>query len=339
MKVGLIGWGIGSLHGRCYQAMPDVQVVAVADVRPERLQKAVDLLGARPFSSAQELLEQADVDLVDICLPTYLHAEYTTKALARGCHVLCEKPMALDAAQCDTMIAAAQRAGKKLMIAHCVRFWPEYHYLKTVYDEGVFGRLQVLSLTRVGGKTTISYDNWQLDPARSGSQTLDRHIHDTDYVLHLLGKPAAVRSVGHFDDAGLSHVSTQYIYPEGPAVFAEGGGNMPRNLPFSASFRAVFDRAALEYAMDRTPTLKVYPWEGEPYVPEYNVSFAAEAEMAETGANLSSLGAYYNEIRYYVDCLKQGREPAVVTLEQAKQAVLTAKAEIASAEAGREIAL
>ena len=122
-KVGLVGWGsIGNVHGHAYKAMPDVKVVAVADVEPERRAKAAEFLDATPYASAEDLINNADVDMVDICLPTFLHSKYAVQALDKGRHVLSEKPMALNLEQCDAMIAAEKRSGKTLMVAHCVRF-------------------------------------------------------------------------------------------------------------------------------------------------------------------------------------------------------------------------
>lgn len=339
-KVGLIGWGaIGNVHGRAYKAMPDVRVVAVADVETERRHKAAEFLEATPYASAEDLIDNADVDMVDICLPTYLHAKYAVRALERGRHALSEKPMALTEEECTAMIEAEKRSGKTLMIAHCVRFWPEYYYLKTVYDSRIFGELQLLSLSRVGAKTMGSWQNWMLDPVLSGSQTVDRHIHDTDYVLYLLGTPTAVRTLGHADEAGLSHVSTQYVYPEGPAVFAEGGGNIPLGYPFTMAYRAVFDKATVSFNSRSKPSLLVYPWDGKPYEPEYEVSFRGEASTEATGANISALGAYWAEIRYLVDCIKSGQKPTIITPEQARQTLRVVRAEVESGLTRKEIAL
>ena len=339
-KVGLIGWGsIGNVHGHAYKAMPDVKVVAVADVEPDRRAKAAEFLDATPYASAEELIEKADVDLVDICLPTYLHSRYAVQALDRGRHVISEKPMALNLEECDAMIAAEKRSGKTLMVAHCVRFWPEYHYLKSVFDSGEFGKLQLLSMTRVGSKTMVSWKNWMLDEKLSGSQTVDRHIHDTDFVCYLLGMPTAVRTTGHFDDAGLSHVNTHYIYPDGPAVFTEGGGNIALGYPFIMAYRAVFDKATIDFHSRNTPKLLVYPWDGKPYEPEYHVSFEGEASTETTGANISTLGAYWAEIRYLIDCIKSGRKPEVVTPEQARETLRLVLAEVDSARAGDAVTL
>lgn len=338
-KVGLIGFGrIGNTHGRAYKAMPDVKVVAVADTEEDRRQKAVELFGAAPYESAQDLIDNVEVDMVDICLPTYLHAEYSIKAMEKGFHVLCEKPMALNITQCEDMVAAAKRTNRMLMIGHCIRFWPEYHYLKSVFDSGVFGKLQVLSMTRMGSKTVGSWQDWMLDDELSGSQTVDRHIHDTDFILYLLGKPRSIRTVGHADESGLSHTCTQYIY-DGPAVFAEGGGNIPKGYAFSMSYRAVFDKAAIEFSGRATPKLRVYPWDGQPYEPEYEVVFDGEASAKEIASKISQLGAYWAEIRYLVDCIKAGRQPSVTTPEQALESIKVVLAERESGLTGREIPL
>ncbi|HHW08375.1 MAG TPA: Gfo/Idh/MocA family oxidoreductase [Firmicutes bacterium] len=331
-RVGMLGWGaIGNVHGRVYKAMPDVKVVALADVEPDRRQKGAEFMEAEPYSSAEELIHNADVDMIDICLPTFLHSQYAVMAMEKGFHVLSEKPMALNYEQCTDMIEAQKKTGKSLMIGHCIRFWREYSYLKKVYSEKTFGNLQVLSLTRVGGLSTKSWRNWMLDPQLSGSQTVDRHIHDTDFVLYLLGKPNAVRTVGYVDQYGLSHVSTHYIYDNGPAVFAEGGGNIPVDYKFFMGFRAVFDDATVEFNRYNTPALCVYPWNGKPYEPDWKEPFSAEASSESTGLNITSLGAYYNEIRYFIDCIKAGKAPEVITPEEARDTLTIVLAEVESA--------
>jgi predicted dehydrogenase len=338
IKVGQLGWGaIGNVHGRVYQAMPDVKVVALADVEPDRLEKGAKFMQATPYASAEELIRDADVDVIDVCLPTYMHAEYAIKAMERGRHVLSEKPMALNLEQCDAMIAAQKRTGKTLMIAHCVRFWTEYSYLKEVYDDKRFGELRLLSMSRVGSQTTKSWQNWMLNPELSGTQTVDRHIHDTDFICYLLGKPDAVRTIGDVDASGLSHVSTHYIYSDGPTVFAEGGGNIPPGYKMRMSWRAVFDKATVDYDRSNTPMLMVYPWEGKPYEPELVIPYSAEASSESTGLNITSLGAYYNEIRYFIDCLKAGRTPSVVTPEQARETIKVALGEVKSGVSGEKV--
>ena len=133
--------------------------------------------------------------------------------------------MGLNPAECERMIAASRRADKILVIGQVLRFWPEYVYLKETVASGRLGALQSLSMTRVGG-VSIGSERWFLDEKRGGMQIFDRHIHDTDLTLWILGMPEAVEAFGvELDpntDGGIVHSFTRYIYP-GIAVSAEIG--------------------------------------------------------------------------------------------------------------------
>jgi len=164
VKVGIIGLGfMGRMHLEDYQKHPEVKIVAVSDTIAKKLKGDLsgggnistekdifDFTGIRTYEEADELIADEDVDLVDICLPTHLHAEFTIKALNKGKHVLCEKPMAGCLEECDSMIEAAEKAGKKLMIGQCLRFWPEYEVLKDYVENGKMGKLVYLSCFRGG---------------------------------------------------------------------------------------------------------------------------------------------------------------------------------------------
>jgi predicted dehydrogenase len=166
IRIGIIGMGgMGWFHASRYFQIPGVQLAAIADCRPDRLeaQHAVqinienklappDLSGVARFSDGAALIAQAGVDVIDICLPTFLHARFAIAALKAGRHVLCEKPMALNLEDAQAMIAAAREAKRKLMIAQCIRFWPEYQYLQQTVQSGALGPLLALNLVRMGGR-------------------------------------------------------------------------------------------------------------------------------------------------------------------------------------------
>ena len=155
----------------------------------------IDLKDVSVHSDLGELLATRSVDALSITLPTFLHPDTTVKALEAGVHVLCEKPMALDVADCDRMVAAARGAGRVLQIGHCIRFWPEYVVTRQLIQGGLFGRTIAASFRRYTAMPAWSPDSWFADEKRSGGQPLDLHIHDTDYVHHVFGLPASVTSV------------------------------------------------------------------------------------------------------------------------------------------------
>lgn len=319
LRVGLVGCGfMGRMHANVYGLLEGAKLVSVMDRRPEKGEKFGADFGVRVHQNYDEFLSSDELDAVDICLPTYLHREYTEKALNAGKHVLCEKPMALTVEDAEAMIRASEANGKQLMIGHCIRFWPEYALLKKYTDEGRLGQLRSINLTRYGEFPHWSTDNWLADESLSGGGVLDMHIHDTDFILYLLGEPQSVNSWGTVDSRGPSHVFTTMTYP-GCVAHLEGGWNLPNFTPFKMAFRAIFDNGAM--IMDGGP-LTVYEAGKEPTVPEF------PRMEAQGGGNISDLGGYYHEIKYFVDCLVQGKPFETVTPHTSKASLATTLEEI-----------
>lgn len=142
MKVGVIGCGFqGRLHVECLQALKDVEVVAVCDTDVSRLDEVRTAHRvANGYADYRELLERHDLDLVTVCTMPVQHMRMTIDAFASGAHVLCEKPLALDAAEGREMLRAAAAAGRTLGIGFNMRFTPNAQTIKRHIDEGVLGR-------------------------------------------------------------------------------------------------------------------------------------------------------------------------------------------------------
>lgn len=195
-RIVLVGGGfMGAMHAKVYRLLPAARIAAVVDPRGEKVSE--DLRTGRNvpvFPDLAEAMKRVDCSAVDICLPTDLHRETALLAIAAGKHVFCEKPIALTGEDAAAMTAAARLAGRQLMVGHCIRFWPEYLKLKRAVDSGVHGRLVSLSLGRRTGRPGYSIGNWVNRPERCLGAALDLHIHDTDFLLHLLGRPEAVVS-------------------------------------------------------------------------------------------------------------------------------------------------
>jgi predicted dehydrogenase len=311
LKIGILGMGMmGGFHARIYGQVPNAQVIAIADVDAGRLQSGEGVEGNIPsnasapaaggdelarYPDASALIREAEVDVIDVCLPSYLHARYTIEALEAGRHVLCEKPMALSLEDADAMLAAADRAGCTLMIAQCVRFWPEYTFLRQAVEQNTYGRLLSLHLSRVGGRPIWSWEQWFLDPTRSGGALYDLHIHDVDYVHSLLGLPDRVQATARVTGAtgALDLVHALYDYDDGPQVHLVGGWSVAQ-IPFQAQYEAWFERGVVRYDGRGKPTLTVYD--------DLQQSRGSPAEF-EPG------DAYYNEIAYFVDCVEKGCAP------------------------------
>jgi predicted dehydrogenase len=183
-------------------------------------------------------------------------------------------------------------------------------------------------MTRIGG-VSIGFERWFLDEKRGGMQIFDRHIHDTDLVVWLLGVPEAVQAFGVEKDprteGGIIHSFTRYLFP-GLAISAEGSADLPAKFPFTMGYRAVFDTAAIEYSSRQTPTLKLYTG-GEPETPELPQPLGT----VQSGLNITAASGYFLEQVYFFDCVRKDRRPQIVTPESARDTIRVVRAEIRSA--------
>ncbi len=338
-NIALVGFGfMGTMHAQIYSQLRKARLAAVVDLDQAKATRDLAKLGLKApvYGTLAEALAGQDIDVVDICLPTDLHAPFALEAIAAGKHVFCEKPLALKAADGKKLTTAAEKAGVFFQVGQCIRFWPEYQALEAFVKSGKGGRLLSLTLQRRAGRPTYSTGDWLNDGERSGGAALDLHIHDTDFVHHLLGKPAAVTSVGTRDQTGWSHIFTTYHYPD-VAVTAEGGWNYPANWGFQMAFQAVFEKAAIEFDSGASPTLTVTLGKGKKEALPFKSPGVGESK---TGAgNLSSLGGYYNELAEFVRCLEARRAPKLATVAQAAESLSTTLAEIRSAATGKTVRL
>ena len=164
VNVGIAGIGfMGMIHYLGYQKVRGARVRAVCEKIPERLAgdwrtikgnfgpagRKMDLSGIAKYSRIEEMLADPNVDMIDICLPPHAPAETAIAALQAGTHVLCEKPIALRTADAQRMVKTAQKAGKLLMIAHVLPFFPAYRFAYRTITSGKYGRLRDAHFTRI----------------------------------------------------------------------------------------------------------------------------------------------------------------------------------------------
>ena len=191
IKVGLIGGGgIADEHILGYRRFADrIGVTAVADSVPETLARRAAELDAAPFADYAELIRDADVDAVDICLPHHLHKDAIVRAADAGKHILCEKPLCLTATEAREVQAAVSGSGVTLMCAHNQLFLPAVAKAREVLDSGLLGTVYEV-------RTTDSFYN-DFDPATmgwrasartsGGGELIDTGYHPTYLMLHLAG--------------------------------------------------------------------------------------------------------------------------------------------------------
>src|SRR5437588_3181743 len=189
IKIGLLGCGGMALeHADGYQKIPtQAQVAAVADVvEVAALNMAQHVGGARAFGDFRELIAEADVDAVDICLPHHLHRDAIVAAATAGKHILCEKPLCLSLAQADEITRAVEKGGVTLMCAHNQLFDPAIRRARQMLDEGMLGRVYEI---RTVDSFRLSMKNGLLWRSKKetmgGGELIDTGYHPSYMLLYL----------------------------------------------------------------------------------------------------------------------------------------------------------
>lgn len=338
-NIGIVGLGfMGQTHIKAYRQVPNAQIVAICDA--VRLPADGNLTGVagniattdaihfdmsvvKGYRDYHEMLANPDVHLVDICLPTPLHAEVAIAALQAGKHVLCEKPLARNAATCREIVAAAKQAKGFFMPAHCLRFWPEWAWLKAAITDQRFGKVLALKLTRLSEPPAWSQATY-LKGDESGGALLDMHIHDTDFVQFCFGRPLSVCSTGQVRISGaVDHVVTIYQVTGGASVVAEGSWLLGPGFGFQMAYRAEFENATVDYDSTRgSAALKVF-----------------EKGKAVQVVQCDSADGYVGELRHLVAAIEAGQPPTVVTGEDGLRAVEICEAEERSVKTGAPVKL
>ncbi len=315
IKIGLIGCGfMGGMHAACYKALSsmDIKVVAVADVRRDFAKKAAEMFGAEIYETGMDLINKADVDTVDICLPTDLHTAHAVAAMKAGKNVFIEKPICLGADEMTLLLETERQTGAKVQVGQVIRHWREYVWLKGIVDSGIYGKICSGSFRRLSNLPTWAYENWLHDASRSGTVAVDMHIHDVDFVRYILGEPTNVTACAQRDTEGrITHINSLYNYGENCMISIEACWDYPVDFPFTADFRVKFEKATVVFAGGE---ITVYPMEGGAVKPE----LPKEVEMEnDIGGNISSLGGYLTELKYWLEGLEGKNDLSIATLSEA----------------------
>ncbi len=298
----IIGFGgIAQAHRAGYANLEKrgiAKLVGAYDIDPEQFVRKIEInidtgkqekLDIHFYTDLDEMLETEKPDVIDICLPSFLHADMTVKMLEKGYNVQCEKPMALNYADCQRMIRAAKESGKELMIGQCLRFYAQYNFLKEAVDDGRFGKVLAASLDRLSAPPRWAWENWFMDYSRSGGAMTDLHVHDVDMVRYLFGEPKAVASQAQSFVCGNDTCFTHFYYDSRIPISAIGDWNLWQ-MKFKAGFRVTFEKALLIF---EGANVTVYPKEGEPWSPELNLRDGIEAEIEYFAGVIE--GKYKNE--------------------------------------------
>ncbi len=201
IKFAVIGAGhIGKRHIEMIRRNSHCQLTAVCDIRtPEKC--TIENLEEPFFSSFDELLKSdIEIDVINICVPNGLHADYTVKALEHGCHVVCEKPMALSKADTERMIFKSLEVGKHIFAVMQNRYSPPSAWLKEVVDNKLLGNVYMVQVNCYWNRDERYYTpgNWHGDALQDGGTLFTQFSHFVDIMYWLFGDIANIK--GSFND-------------------------------------------------------------------------------------------------------------------------------------------
>jgi predicted dehydrogenase len=340
LRCGVIGLGMGKGHIRGYKSHPGAEVVAVADPDPKRLAAAVEeFKPVRGYASARAMLAKERLDVVSVATPNKFHRPLTLAALAAGCHVLCEKPMAMNAREGREMVAAARRARRRLMINFSFRFTEQAWALKQQVDAGVLGEVYFGRTVWHRRRGLPGFGGWFGQRKLSGGGPLiDLGVHRLDLALWLMGYPRPVWVMGGAWNAIASRLARQQRKAFdcedlacGTIRFANGA-----MLELEASWAAnIAERELMETRLLGTRAGLVqrnrnetYEFEAEIYLERNGAQYDMKLHPPVPGA----ANAYY----HFVDAILNDR-PHVATGEEGLTVMAILDAIYASARAGKPV--
>jgi predicted dehydrogenase len=318
--VAVLGAGfMGSTHARALRTIDGVRVKTIYAHSPDRGKPLADELGVIFTQTVEDIFSDPEIEAIDICLPTPWHREMSERAIAAGKHVLLEKPLALNLEDADALVALAERTDRVFMIAHVLRFWPEYAELHRLANTGDYGKpVNALAYRRQ------AYPAWSTlfsNADLTGGAIVDMLIHDFDALNWVLGEPVAVSARGrrHPEYGGFDQAQVLIEYADGRSALVDGGMLMPDSYPFSSSLQVLLERGALEYHFQAggrsvemgqgVNRLMRYPGEGEPEL--------VPCEQTDP---------YRNELAYFIECIRTDAPPARATPNDARLALKVALA-------------
>ncbi|HYV25911.1 MAG TPA: Gfo/Idh/MocA family oxidoreductase [Candidatus Eisenbacteria bacterium] len=327
INVGIIGLGfMGATHINAYRQIAGVRVAAICSPSGRHLDGdfsdvsgnvgskepiKLDMHSVKASRDANELFSDPDIDLIDICTPTFAHAAQCIGALQADKHVICEKPLARTAKLAQTIAAAAESAKGYFMPAMCMRFWPEWAWLKQVIDQQTYGKILAARFRRVAEPPAWGQKNF-FDGQQSGGALFDLHVHDVDFVQFCFGRPQGVFSSGFTKVSGaIDHVVTQYQVASGAAVHAEGSWAMTAGFGFHMSYTAVFENATADYDLARgADALKLF-----------------EKDRPPATVTCHAPDGYVGELSHMIEAIKNQKPPTIVTARDGQSAVEICEAE------------
>ncbi|WP_213996572.1 Gfo/Idh/MocA family protein [Tepidanaerobacter syntrophicus] len=298
VKIGMVGFGgIGNVHYDNYKNIDGCKVVAVVCNTAQDKEKAAKF-NLAVYDDIASMTANEQIDVIDVCTPTYLHKEHVVESLNCGKHVIVEKPMALCAKDAKEMFDLAAEKNLLLFVGQVVRFTRESEILYEAVKSEKYGKPLDGYFIRLSACPTWSKGGWLFDRKKSGLVPFDLHVHDLDLIISIFGKPKnfTYTSCGRPDAGYKEHYRFNYTL-DNLNITAEAAW-FNANYPFKAAWRVYFENAVLE---NDGKKVTVYEHDKEPFT--YNFQ---EDKAVATEINLPASDMFYRELSHFIECIERG---------------------------------
>ena len=314
MNILLVGaGGMGSAHFRNYQQIEGAHVRALVGTS-EADRRAAAGWGLRIYGTITEAVRHEQVELADLCVPTYLHERLALEAFGAGLHVITEKPCSLSRAGAENMFRAAESAGRQLYVAQVVQFARETEVLRQAVQDGRYGKPLDGVFERLSARPAWSQGGWLLDREKSGLLPFDLHVHDLDLMVSLFGEPKEFSVAPCAENLGIrDHLRVNYVWDSGMTACGEAAW-FNACVPFAARWRVYFERGMLIFDGN---TVSGYSADGKT-----DVCDTADPIRIASGINLPANGWFYRELSHFLRCAERN-EPSPLVPERQVLAVLS----------------
>ena len=308
IKICLVGTGgMGTVHYHNYAHIDDCEVTALVGINQQSRDCAREW-DLPIYETIEDMARHEQVDVVDVCTPTFLHKQLVMEALNQSLHAITEKPVALHKQDAQEMYALADKMGKQLYVGQVLQFTREIEILKELVRSGEYGKPLDAFFERLSACPRWAQDGWLFDKEKSGQLLFDLHIHDLDAIVSLFGKPKdySYTSSGRSDIDYKEHYRILYDY--GDLHVAAEAAWFNADIPFTARWRVYFENAMV---INDGTQLVAYQFDKEPRVFD-----TQEAIKIPTGINLPPTGMFFNELSHFMDCVKKDIPSNKVPREQ-----------------------
>lgn len=311
LKVAIVGNGniFNNAHVKTWKYIKDVEITATCDIIPNRAERASKVLGAsKYFTIMDDLLSDDDIDIIDLCIPTYEHANLSIAALKAGKHVICEKPMARTLKDAKEMINVSNKNGSELYIGHTRRFDKRW---KTIFENLNSGKIGKPVHLHRSERSWLPFpaDSWYWDSDKSGGVLLDMGVHCVDIakwffnskVKEVFAKGQMIRNEAKQKNT-TDQVAIMLNFEDDKTALIDVSWAFPKTYaPFYCSMDIVGTKGRIEYSDKNTkPMISVK--DGIEY-PRYSPLLS------------SDLNSFKAEFEEFIRCINNGNEPLITKNE------------------------